>query len=59
MSSRKLVSVNAFAAPPGFPSGYYTNVVFRTDFARKKGATETVALSREGSDWKVIGYHIL
>jgi hypothetical protein len=35
------------------------SVVFRTDFERKKGATETVTLSRKGSDWKVIGYHIL
>jgi len=35
------------------------NVVFRTDFERKKSATETVSLALEGSDWKVIGYHIL
>jgi DNA-binding CsgD family transcriptional regulator len=59
VSSRKLVTVTALDSAPGLAQGDYINVVFRTDFARKKGATETVTLAREGSDWKVIGHHIL
>lgn len=59
VSSRKLVSVSPFGSAPGLPQGEYMNVVFRTDFERKKGTTETVALALEGSDWRVIGYHIL
>ena len=59
VSSRKLVTVTPTGTPPGLPPGEYMNVVFRTDFERKKGATETVSLAREESGWKVIGYHIL
>lgn len=58
VSSRKLVTVTGFGSAPGLPQGDYMNVVFRTEFARKKGATEIVTLSREGSEWKVIGHHI-
>ena len=59
VSSRRLVTVTPAGTPPGLPPGEYMNVVFRTDFERKKSATETVSLALEGSDWKVIGYHIL
>lgn len=33
-------------------------VLFRTDFANAKGATETVTLEREGGDYRVVGYWI-
>ena len=59
VSSRNLVTVAPCGSAPGLSPGDCVNVVFRTDFARKKGATETVTLAREGSDWKVIGHHIL
>lgn len=33
-------------------------VLFRTDFANAKGATETVTLEREGGEYRVVGYWI-
>jgi DNA-binding CsgD family transcriptional regulator len=52
--SRTLVGEQDTPAPPG---GYRT-VSFRTDFANRQGATETVALDREGGAWKVVGVYI-
>ncbi|WP_294395172.1 DUF4019 domain-containing protein [uncultured Sphingomonas sp.] len=52
--SRTLVSEEDVPAPP---HGYRT-VRFRTDFANKHGATETVSLDREGEGWKVVGIYI-
>ena len=42
---------------PAPPNGYRT-VQFRTDFANKRGATETVSLNREDGGWKVVGIYI-
>lgn len=42
---------------PAPPNGYRT-VQFRTDFANKRGATETLALNSEGGVWKVVGIYI-
>jgi DNA-binding CsgD family transcriptional regulator len=42
---------------PAPPSGYQL-VRFRTDFANKAGATETLTLAREGGAWRVAGYYI-
>jgi DNA-binding CsgD family transcriptional regulator len=42
---------------PGPPNGYQV-VRFRTDFATKPGATETLSLAREGDGWRVAGYII-
>ena len=33
-------------------------VLFRTDFAKAQGATETVTLEREGGEYRVVGYWI-
>lgn len=52
--SRRLVSEESIPAPP---HGYQL-VRFRTDFANKAGATETLSLAREGESWKVAGYFI-
>jgi len=52
--SRTLVGEQDTPAPPG---GYRT-VRFRTDFANRPDATETVALDQEGGDWKVVGVYI-
>ncbi len=52
--SRKLLSVDDVPAPP---KGYRM-VRFRTDFANKRGATETLSLDREGDSWKVAGIYI-
>jgi hypothetical protein len=52
--SRALLSEQNVPAPPNG----YRMVRFRTDFANKHGATETVTLDREGEDWKVVGIYI-
>lgn len=52
--SRTLISDMDTPAPP---NGNRT-VQFRTDFANKKGAIETIALNREGGTWKVAGIYV-
>lgn len=42
---------------PAPPNGYRM-VRFRTDFASKAGAIETLSLDREGDQWKVAGVYI-
>ncbi|MCW1401538.1 DUF4019 domain-containing protein [Novosphingobium sp. MW5] len=54
VTSRKLVSSEEVPAPPAG----YTMVKFRTDFAGKAGAVETLTLVREAGGWKVTGYII-
>ena len=54
MLSRTLLSQESVPAPP---SGYEM-VKFRTDFANRAGAVETVSLSREGGGWRVVGIWI-
>ena len=49
--SRRLVSEENVPAPP---YGYQL-VKFRTDYANKAGALETVSLVRENGDWRVVG----
>lgn len=44
-------------AVPAPPHGFQI-VRFRTTFANRTDATETVTLEREGEDWKVVGYLI-
>jgi DNA-binding CsgD family transcriptional regulator len=52
--SRRLLSEEHVPTPPN------GNVVvkFRTSFANKADATETLALSREDGTWKIVGYFI-
>ncbi len=52
--SRTLVSVVDTPAPP---NGYRT-VQFRTNFANKHGAVETLSLAREAGGWRVAGIYI-
>lgn len=54
VTSRKLVSSEEVPAPPAG----YTMLKFRTDFAGKPGATETLTMVREAGGWKVTGYII-
>ena len=42
---------------PAPPHGYQL-VRFRTDFANRAGASETLSLAREGGSWRVTGYFI-
>lgn len=54
MRSRALVSEEDVPTPP---RGNMI-VKFRTSFAGKAEAVETVALVREDGDWRVVGYYI-
>lgn len=58
VSSRTFKSVLNTSAPPGAPAGEYKMVQFATVFANRPDTVETVALVREGSAWRVIGYFI-
>lgn len=49
--SRKLISEENVPAPP---YGYQV-VKFRTSYANKAGAIETLSLVREGDEWRVVG----
>lgn len=51
VKSRVLVSEETVPAPP---YGYQM-VKFRTDYANKPGAIETLSLVREGGSWRVVG----
>lgn len=53
-SNRVLTGTEDVPAPP---AGYLM-VRFRTDFATKSGATETLTLEREAGVWRVTGYII-
>ena len=53
--AREAIAYQSVNAPP---HGYRV-VQFRTDFANRDGATESVTLEREeGGNWKVVGYFI-
>ena len=42
---------------PAAPAGQQV-VRFRTDFANRAGAIETISLAREGERWRVVGIYI-
>ncbi len=58
VSSRTIQSTTRASSLPGAPAGDYEVLQFLTNFAKKPGSVETVALSHEGSGWKVTGYYI-
>lgn len=59
MSERAVLSTQFSKSFPGVPDGDYALVVFRTGFANKVDARETVTLERESDGaWRVIGYFI-
>lgn len=49
--SRELIGEENVPAPP---YGYQV-VKFRTSYANKAGAIETLSLVREGGEWRVVG----
>ena len=56
---RTVVSTRFSRSLEGFPAGDYAIVVFRSSFAKKTTAQETVTLDREqGGAWRVVGYSI-
>jgi hypothetical protein len=56
---RAMVSTRFAQSLPKFPAGDYAVVVFRSSFAKKAAAQETVTLDRDqGGTWRVVGYSI-
>jgi hypothetical protein len=58
VSSRKLQRETATKSLPGVPDGDYRIIEYRTSFARKAEAVETLILAQESSGWKVNGYFV-
>lgn len=52
--SRELMSQDIVPTPP---NGHRV-IKFRTSFANKPATVETIALVRDGADWRVVGYLI-
>jgi len=56
---RTVVATQFTRSTPRQPPGDYAVLLFRTAFAKKTGATETVTLEREPDGvWRVVGYVI-
>jgi hypothetical protein len=59
IEQRTVVSTRFAKSLPGFPEGDYAIVVFRSAFAKRTTAQETVTLDRDsGGTWRVAGYSI-
>ncbi|MBB5710504.1 helix-turn-helix domain-containing protein [Sphingomonas xinjiangensis] len=58
VSSRALQTVTNTSKLPGVADGSYQVIEFRTSFAARPNAVETVTVAREGAAWKVVGYFI-
>lgn len=59
LTDRTLLSTQFTTRFPGTPEGDYALLVFRSSFAKKTDAQETVTLEREADGaWRVIGYFI-
>jgi hypothetical protein len=58
VKSRTLASREYMTSLPNAPKGEYVIIQFKTDFAEKKGAIETVTPMLENGQWKVSGYYI-
>jgi hypothetical protein len=57
--SRKVESKKFSTSAPGAPDGKYVMIQFKTSFAHKKSAVETITPSLEKDGvWKVTGYFI-
>ena len=58
VQSRAVLGATKAQSLPGAPDGEYQIVQYRTVFANKASAVETVVLAREGGHWKIVGYFI-
>lgn len=59
VAERTMLSTQFTKSFQGAPDGDYALLVFRTNFANKTDARETVTLQREADgNWRVVGYFI-
>jgi hypothetical protein len=57
-AGRKLTGTRFTETLPGAPDAHYVLATYVTEFAKKKGATETIVTVQDGGGWKVAGYWI-
>jgi hypothetical protein len=59
MKARELSSKQFLTKLPGAPDGQYVVIQFKTSFANKESAVETITpmLDKDGT-WRVSGYYI-
>jgi hypothetical protein len=59
LTSRKLAGAHYTTSLPGAPDGHYVVLQYKSSFANKKSAVETVTPMREADgQWRVSGYYI-
>lgn len=58
VGQRKLVTQRFMKQLPNVPDGEYAVLQYKSGFAEKEQATETVTLAREEDQWKLLGYYI-
>lgn len=58
VTARKLQNARRTTALPGAPDGDYAMLQFKTTFAHRSDAIETVILAKEGAAMRVVGYFI-
>lgn len=58
VNSRKKISEEEMQSPPNAPAGEYVVFQFKTSFANKDDAIETITVVKQGMQWRVVGYFI-
>ncbi len=58
LKSRTLIGAQYMESLPGAPDGRYVVMQFRTSFANKASAIETITPKEDGGVWLVSGYYI-
>lgn len=58
LTSRSLTKVTQVTTLPGVPDGEYEVLEFQTNFAAKRGAIETLVMTKKKVGWRVDGYFI-
>lgn len=56
--SRTIIGANYTESLPGAPDGRYVVIQYRSEFANKAKAIETVTPAFDGDSWRVSGYYI-
>ena len=58
MKNRVLAASEYTTSLPGSPDGEYVVMKYKTEFAKKANAVETLISKKEDGHWKVAGYYI-
>lgn len=56
--SREVTNTSTHSTLPGVSNGEYVVVILATSYEHKKSATETVTVTKDGDEWRVVGYFI-